>query len=183
MFVDATRGAVSGFVECGTHVLPPFQFLFEARYPARFGVGPRGDPQDPLEGAREPARIAAERLAGGHCPARLAHERDGGIGAVGSGRMAAPAGAKSLALGGFGDGEKCDLGAPRAAAGARGAAIDAGRADGVHERPVEPAISCQHRVPALSGTHGGEFSASPRWTSIRFVRSNPHCHGSSLDGP
>src|SRR5205807_3525014 len=63
--VHTARGAVPGFVECGTHVLPPFQFLFEARYPVRLGVGARRDPQNPLECACEPARIAPDRFAGG----------------------------------------------------------------------------------------------------------------------
>src|SRR5438552_5950308 len=37
-FVNAARRAISGFVECGTHVPPPFQFLFESRNAARGGV-------------------------------------------------------------------------------------------------------------------------------------------------
>ena len=183
MLVDSARGAVSGFIECGTHVLPPFQFLLEARAAVRLGVGPRRDPQNSFECAREPAGLASRRRAGGDCASGFAHQCYGGVGTRRVRRMTAAARAEPLALGSFGDREKRHLGAPWAAAGAGRAAVDAGRADGVDERSVEPAISCQHRLPPLRGTHGGEVSARPHRSSIRFVRSNLHCHGSSLDGP
>src|SRR6266550_8390406 len=112
MFVDTARRAIPSFIECGTHVLPPFQFLFEARGAVRLGVGPRRDPQNSLECAREPAGLAQRRRAGSDRASSFAHQRYRGVGARRVGRMTAAARAEPLALGSFGDGETGDLGPP-----------------------------------------------------------------------
>src|SRR5206468_11317693 len=130
--VYSARGAVAGLVQCGTHLFPPFEFVLEAIDPARLGVGPRRDAEDALERTGQPA-VAGLRGAGVDRPARLAHQGNGGIGAVDLRGMAAPAGAVSLAFGGLGDRVERDLRAAGPAAGAGRTAIDAGRAHGVHE--------------------------------------------------
>src|SRR5258708_4794393 len=83
--VHAARGAVAGFIDCGTHVGPPFEFMFESRDAARVSVLLGGDAEYPLEGAQQAVRPLTEPLgegAQGRCiggferATRLAHERD-----------------------------------------------------------------------------------------------------------
>src|SRR6267143_1587727 len=63
--VHAARGAVAGFIDSGTHVGPPFEFVFEARHPARVAVLPRCDAEHALEGAQQPVWLLAEALGEG----------------------------------------------------------------------------------------------------------------------
>src|SRR5207249_10487633 len=111
--------------------------------------------------ARQATWLRGRALAGVERPAGFAHQRNRGIGAAGVGRMAAAAGPEAFALGGFGDRVERYLCPARPAAGAGRAAVDPRRPDRIDERPVEAAISRQHRLPALRGTHGGNLARAP----------------------
>ena len=77
-------------------------------------------------------------------PAHRAQLRIGGPRHV---RPAAAARPEAGPFGGLGDRKKGDVGAPRAAAGARGAAVDAGGADRVDEGAVGAGVAREHAVP------------------------------------
>ena len=171
--IDAARGAISSFVECGAHLFPPFQLAFESIDPARFGIRPGRDAEHAFECAREPARVTARWPAGRDRARRLAHQHDGGIASRRIGGTAPLACAVAFALGGLGDGIERDLGTARPPAGARRAAVDARRPDRVDERAVAATISGQHGLPTLGGTHGRQRNRGAHAHSIRFLRSNP----------
>src|SRR6185503_7530347 len=98
-----------GFIECGTHLFSPSQFLFESGDAPRVGVLPRRDSEDAFEGARELGRVARRVLSGIQRAARCADQRDRGVAPGGVRRMTPLAGAESLTLGGFRNREECDL--------------------------------------------------------------------------
>ena len=132
-------------------MLPPFQFLFEARQPSCVRVLLRRDAQNSLEGARElrsGGANARPRLDGA---ARRAHQGDRGIRTRGIGGAATQTRAVPLAFGGLRNGEERDQRASRPAAGAGGTAIDTGRAHGVHELAVATPVARNYRVPTLIG--------------------------------
>ena len=182
VLVDAARGAVPGFVQCGTHLFPPFQFLAKAIDAAGVRVRAWRDAEHAFERAREPPGVTTRPLPGGDGARGLADQRHRGIAPPRVGGMAALAGAIAFALGRLWNGKERDLGAAGPAAGAGRAAVDPGRADRIDERAVTAAISCQHGLPALSGTHGPQHSLSAGH-HLSVLGRQTQVHFSSADGP
>src|SRR2546427_3193017 len=169
--VHATGGAVACFVECGTHFLSLLELGLETVEPALVAILPRRE----AEHGAERAEQAMRRRAGASAQRREArrrvrmridpvahgpHQRDAWVRRPGFAGAAAPAGAEPRLLGHLGNREERDLLPTRLFARARRAAVDAGRAHRVHERPVVAGVAGQHGPPAALGRQIGNDSGT-----------------------
>jgi hypothetical protein len=159
VFVQARRRAEAGAVERRRDHLARLERPPEAPEAKRLGVSTRRDSHHGREhalqmmGAQVHARsnVGQRRLALGLAldeRTALAHRVEVWLGGPRRVRPAATARPEARPFGGLGDREKSDVGAPRAAARARGATLDARGADRVDESVVGAGAAHVHAMPA-----------------------------------